>query len=108
MEMGRRRRRRAMEIDRGRGLLPILRTLVLVKRYMRRWTVRRLKLWLYPESAAWSSLSSIIPLPSRSAAWKQATTLGSVPGGNADGTSDANGLPYPPAGPYAAAGGGAP
>jgi len=32
-------------------------------------------------------LSSIIPLPSRSAAWKQATTLGSVPGGNADGTS---------------------
>jgi hypothetical protein len=45
-----------------------LRTLVLVKRYMRRWTVRRLKLWLYPDSADCSSLSSIMPLPSRSAA----------------------------------------
>ena len=60
--------------------------------------MRRLKLWLYPDSADCSSLSSITPLPSRSAAMKHATTLGSVPGGNPEGTSDANGLPPCPGG----------
>ena len=35
------------------------------------------------------------PLPSWSAIWKHATTLGSVPGGKADGTSNAKGLPNP-------------
>jgi hypothetical protein len=32
--------------------------------------------------------------------------VGVGPGRERDGTSDANGLPYPPAGPYAAGGGG--